>query len=130
MTTYHGKNGVIKSGANAIAEVKGFQVTETSDVADDTVQGDTWKTHLGGQKSWSGSLNGLYYPGDTNGQATLVAGASISLELDTIGNTSGLEKITGTATITSISIDSNDGGAVTFTAQFQGNGAMTRGSIA
>jgi len=129
MTTYHGKSGVIKIGTNVISEVKSFSVTETAETSDDTVQGDPAATHLVGITSWSGSIDALYFPADTNGQAALLVGTSVSLELDAIGNTSTLEKLTGTATITSRAVTSDKGDIVSVSFQFTGNGALTHGVI-
>jgi len=129
MTTYHGKNGVIKIGTDVIAEVRSFSVTETAEIADDTVQGDNSPTHLVGVLPWSGSIDAFYFPADTTGQAVLLAGASVALELDPIGSTSGLEKLTGTATITSRAATSDKGDVVSVSFQFTGNGALTHGTI-
>lgn len=129
MSTYHGKNGSILVGANAIAEVTSFDVTETASTDDDTVQGDDWETHLVRTKAWSGSINFRYWPGDTNGQAVVLVGDSVSLDLRPTGDSDGLEKLTGTATITSRQVSSDMGSVVTGTAQFTGNGALTHGTI-
>lgn len=132
MTTYHGNSGIAKVGETpvAIAEVTKFDVTETAPIADDTAMGDTWASHLtGGAKSWSGSLDANYFPGDTTGQAVLLVGSSVNLELDPIGSTSGNEKLTGTATITSRAVTADKGNTVSVTIQFTGNGELTHGSI-
>lgn len=131
MTKYHGNSGVISVGATptAIAEVAKFDVTETAPTADSTAQGDAWETHLtGGAKSWSGSIDAWYDPADTNGQAVLLAGDSVDLVLNPIGTASGLEKLTGTATITSRAVTSERTNTVSVTFQFTGNGALTHGS--
>lgn len=130
MTTYAGNDGVIRNGATAIAEVEGFDVKHEVDTVDDTAQGDSWDTHLTGRQRWSGNLSGHYFPGDTGGQATVVPGASLSLELYPIGTASGRRKLSGTATITSVDIRSQKGGEpVDFSAAFTGNGALTTETI-
>lgn len=129
MASYHGKSGVIKLGANVVAETTGFSITETAKTVDDTVQGDAWDTHLVGTSAWSGSINANYYPADTNGQAVLLVGASVAIEFDAIGNTSGLEKLTGTCSVTSRQVSSEKQGVVSLTLQVTGNGALVHGSI-
>lgn len=130
MTTYHGNSGVIKVGANAVAEVKDFSVTEEFSPTDDTSMGDTAVTSIAGAPTkWSGSINCHYYPADTNGQGALTVGASVSLELDCVGDTSGLEKMSGTAWVTKRSVSADKGSVVSVSFDFEGNGALTHGSI-
>jgi len=129
MTTYHGKNGVVKIGANTVAEVTGFSLTTAIALAGDNVQGDDWDTHLNGRKSWNGTIDARYFPGDTNGQAALEEGDSVSLELQPIGGTSGLQNFTGTATVAGLTVTSENEDVVTVQFQFTGNGALTRGTI-
>ena len=130
MTTYHGNDGLVHIGANAIAERTSFSITEEAPVDDDSAQGDAAATHLQGRPiSWSGEISGHFFPGDTNGQALLVAGAAIAVTLYPIGNTSGLQSLSGNATVTSLRINSDMNNPVDFTAQIQGNGALTRGAV-
>lgn len=129
MGTYHGKSGVVKITSNAIAEVTGFTVETDIDVADDTVQGDTWKTHLPGMKGWRGTINARHYPEDTNGQAELEEGDTPSLVLYPDGDAAGRQTLSGTATVTGVSINSNKDGVVEATYQVTGNGALTRGTV-
>lgn len=129
MTTYHGNSGVIKQSTHAIAEVKKFEITETAPVTQDSSMGDAWETHLAGApKSWSGSIDANYFPADTNGQAMLTIGASVTLELDAIGVGSGLENLSGTATITSRQVTTDMTNVVSVTFQFTGNGVLTHGA--
>lgn len=131
MATFHGKNGLVKVGADpgaqAIAEVKKFSVKTSAKVADDTAMGDDWETHIAGQtvKNWSGSLGCNANQGDTNGQAALVAGASVILNLYPEGAPSAAHYLTGTATITEDGVDADMSSAVQRSFSFQGNGPLT-----
>lgn len=131
MGSYHGKDGVVKVGVNAVAEVKQFSIQTTAKVADDTVMGDEWETHIPGKsvKSWSGSMGCNFDPGDLQGQALLVEGASIALKLFPIGAADGVKYLEGTATITQVSIEPNKDAAVPATYTFQGNGTLTRSTF-
>ena len=40
MATFHGNSGVVKIGANTVAEVRSFGVTETMDTVDATAMGE------------------------------------------------------------------------------------------
>lgn len=130
MATHHGKDGVVKVGSNAVAEVKEFSVESGVEVADDTVMGDAWKTHLTGQKQWSGSLTCNWDETDTTGQEALTEGASVTLNLHPEGADTGDKYLTGTATITSITLSASLDGVVTRAFQFQGNGALAWATVA
>ena len=129
MATNIGKDGAVYSGANAVAEIKDWSLETTSEVADDTVMGDSWMTHTPTQKSWTASFTAFWDPTDTNGQQTLVEGASITLNLYPTGNNSGDYEWTGTATITSVSKSASFDGFVEASFSAQGNGALVEGTV-
>lgn len=129
MATNIGKDGAVYSGTNAVAEIKDWSLETTSEVADDTVMGDTWMTHTATQKSWTSSFTAFWDPSDTDGQQTLVEGASITLKLYPTGNTSTQIEWSGTATITSVSKSASFDGFVEASFSAQGNGAMTEAIV-
>ena len=124
MATHHGNEGVVKIGSDTVGEVTEFSVESGIDVADDTVMGDTWKTHLTGQKEWSGSVSCFWDEGDTTGQEALTEGASVTLKLCPEGYTTGDKYLSGTATVTRITLSASKDAVVTRAFQFQGNGAL------
>lgn len=124
MATHHGKDGLVKIGSDTVAEVTEFSVESSVDVADDTVMGDPWKTHLPGQKEWSGSLSCFWDESDTNGQEAMTEGASVALKLCPEGYDTGDKYLSGTATITRVTVAASKDGVVTRAFQFQGNGAL------
>lgn len=130
MAVHHGKNGKVKLGSNAVAAVQKFSVNQNVEAADTTVMGDTWQTHLPGIPGWSGSVECLYDPADTNGQVALEIGDSVTLGLYTDGDAVGKKYLTGTATVTSIPIETDMKGAVKVSFNFQGNGALTSSTVA
>ncbi|OHV85955.1 phage tail tube protein [Ensifer sp. LCM 4579] len=130
MAVHHGKNGKAKLGSNAVASVQKFSVNQNVEAADTTVMGDTWQTHLTGIPGWSGSLECLYDPADTNGQVSLGIGDSVTLGLYTDGDATGKKYLTGTASVTSIPIEADMKGAVKISFNFQGNGALTESTVA
>lgn len=130
MATYHGKDGLVKIGANTVAETTEWSLTQEIETTDDTVQGDSWKTHLVGMKSWSGSVNCFWDETDTNGQEALVVGASVTLNLYPEGATSGDTYYTGTATVTNVAIGAAKDSVVTRNFTFMGNGAVTEATVA
>ena len=130
MATFSGNDGVVKVGANAVAEVMSFTVNQNMEPIDDTVMGDTWRTHLAGLQTWDGTVEVRWDDTDSNGQEALTVGASVTLALLPEGSTAGDYQLSGTASITSISqTQSYDNTTVTRTFTFQGNGALTIGTV-
>jgi hypothetical protein len=123
MAVHHGKNGKVKIGSDAVANITKWSINESVEVADTTGMGDAAQTHVAGIPGWSGSMEGNYNPVDT-GQEAIDIGASISVGLYSDGDATGKRYFTGTATITSIATDGDMKSAVKFTANFQGNGAL------
>lgn len=86
---YSGNSGVVMIGANAVAKVTGFSFTESVNERDETVLGDTVDQRQAGTKRVDGQLSCLLDDGDTDGQETLTAGASVTLLLQVAGTGSG-----------------------------------------
>ncbi|MBG1232974.1 hypothetical protein [Aestuariivirga litoralis] len=128
MTTYHGKGGVVKIGANTVAQVKSWTFTQSAETQDTSVMGVDDETHLVGRRSASGSISCLYDETDATGQEVMVAGASVSLVLNPAGTTVTRKNRSFTATITKIDEPVNDNGVITRSFDFKVNGAATRGT--
>jgi len=129
MATNIGKDGAVYSGSNAVAEIRDWSLETTSEVADDTVMGDSWMTHTATQKSWTASFTAFWDPTDTTGQQTLTEGSSITLKLYPTGNNSGDYEWAGTATITSVSKSASFDGFVEASFSAQGSGALVEGTV-
>ena len=130
MATFSGNDGIVKVGANAVAEVMSFTVNQTMEPIDDTSMGDSWRSHLAGLKTWDGTVEVRWDDTDTNGQEALTVGASVTLNLLPEGGTAGDYQLSGTASVTSISqTQSYDNTTVTRTFTFQGSGALTIGTV-
>jgi hypothetical protein len=127
MATSHGKNGVVKIGANAVAEVTAWSVSESAAVAADTSMGDDWETHIASQtvKSWSGSISCNLDKADATGQEVLVVGASVTPKLYTNGAGAAAKYKTGLATITKVDEDADMTRTNKRSFTFQGNGPLT-----
>jgi hypothetical protein len=126
MTTHHGNLGVVKLSSNAVAEVTAWTIRSQANLADDTAMGDTWKTMLGGGASeWSGQLSCHFDPGDTNGQAVLTEGASVTLNLYPYGTTAGNKYWTGTAIVQNIERKGSKDTVIDVDFDFVGSGALT-----
>ncbi len=132
MTAYKGNTGVVKVGASptAIAEITSFSVTEVAGTVEDTVLGDTAKTHQSDDlPDWSASINCNHFPTDTNGQAVLLPGTTIACEFYPIGTANGREKLSGTGIITSRQVGEVANAAIVpLILQVKGSGALAHGT--
>jgi len=129
MATIKGNGGTVKVGANDIAEIRSFSVDETSDTIEDTAMGDTYRTFKTSLKSWSGSVDVFFDDTDTNGQVTLVPGAEATVTFYVEGDASGSHTLSGSAIVTSRTINSSFDGMVEASLSLQGNGALTESTV-
>lgn len=129
MATFSGSDGVIRIGATAMAEVRSWSVDQTSDTNEDTVMGDSWRTHKASLKSWTGSADVLFDDTDTTGQTACVIGASITVSFQMEGNTSGDHRLYGIAIVTGKTVNGSYDGLVESSITFQGTGALTEGTV-
>tara|TARA_A100001201_G_scaffold84026_1_gene74557 strand:+ start:1650 stop:2036 length:387 start_codon:yes stop_codon:yes gene_type:complete len=128
MATHHGKEGVIKVGSDVAGEVTGFTLETTGDVVEDTQLSDAAKSFIAGRTSFSGSIDMNYDETDT-AQENLTVGSSVSFTVLPEGNTSGDQSFTGSGIVTSMGITNGMDAVVTRTVNFQGSGALTKGTV-
>jgi predicted secreted protein len=129
MATHKGSEGSVAVGANAIAEVRSFSITESADTIEDTAMGDTARTYKPSLTSFSGSVEVFWDETDTNGQVALVVGSEITFNVYPEGATSGDAYLTGSAIVTGKTINSSADGMVEASISLQGNGALTTGTV-
>tara|TARA_R100000808_G_scaffold15919_1_gene36269 strand:- start:1018 stop:1407 length:390 start_codon:yes stop_codon:yes gene_type:complete len=128
MATFHGNSGVAKVGANTVAEVRSFSVTETMETADDTSMGDSYRSFKAGHGSWSATIECLWDDTDSNGQEAMAIGESITLNLYPEGAGSGADQIQGTAIVTEVGVAVASEDIVTRSISLQGSGGITHGT--
>jgi hypothetical protein len=129
MATHKGSEGTVKSGANAIAEIRSYNITETADVLEDTTMGDASRTYLSSLKTFTGSIDCFWDETDTNGQMSLDPGASVTINIYPEGSGSGDTYYTGTVLITEKSITASFDGMVEASFSFQGTGALSETTV-
>lgn len=126
MANHHGTEGLVRVGANTVAEVTGFSFTVTAEYAEDTTLADTAKTYnTVAITAWNGSITAFWDETDTSGQVALTPGANISLVLAPEGVDSGDTRYSGNALITEITRNTQRGTTNEITFNFIGNGALT-----
>ena len=127
MATHVGTSGVVKVGANTVAEVTGFTIDETNDTVEDTSLTDTAKTYIALRKDATGTIECHWDETDTTGQGALTVGASVTLNLYPEGADSADTYYTGTALVTGVSQNVSLDGVIarTITVQFSGGVSTT-----
>ena len=129
MATHKGSEGTVKSGANAIAEIRSYTITQTADTIEDTVMGDSARTYLSSLTSFSGSIECYWDETDTNGQLTLDPGSTVTINIYPEGSTSGDTYYTGSVIITEKAITASFDGMVEASFSFQGTGALSETTV-
>jgi len=129
MATHIGRDGVVKVGANDVAEVRSFSINQTADTVEDTTMGDTARTRLVTLTSFDGSLDVFWDETDTNGQVALGVGSNVTLALYPEGDSAGDTYYSGTANVTGVSISTSVDGMVEASITVEGSGALTTTTV-
>lgn len=129
MATHRGSEGTVKSGANAIAEIRSYTITETADTLEDTSMGDSSRTYLASLKTFSGSIECFWDETDTNGQLTLDPGSTVTINVYPEGSSSGDKYYSGSVIITERSVTASFDGMVEASFSFQGTGALSETTV-
>ena len=129
MATFHGKDGVVKIGANAVASVQSWSYSEDVELVDKSSMGDSAKSYLSGMTDGGGSIECLFDPDDSNGQGAFVVDTSIALNLYPEGDTppAGQVSFTGNVNVSAIEYTGNKDGAPSATFTFKGQ--LTKGTV-
>ena len=129
MATHAGSEGTVKSGSNAIAEIRSYSLEETADTLEDTTMGDSSRTYLPSLKTFSGSVDVFWDETDTTGQGSFDVGASVTLAIYPEGDTTGDTYYSGSAIVTGKTITGSFDGMVEATFTLQGTGALTETTV-
>ena len=129
MANHKGSEGLVKIGADTIAEVKDWSFDETADTTEDTTMGDSARTRKSTLTSASGSINAFWDETDTTGQGAMTAGSEVSLVLQPEGSATGDTIYSVTAIITSVSRSATFDGMVEASFSWDSNGAIVASTI-
>lgn len=130
MATHKGSEGVIKVGANSVAEIRSYSIDETADTLEDTSMGDSARTYKPSLTSFTGSMDVFWDETDTNGQGALSIGSEVTLNVYPEGETSGDTYYTGTAIVTGVTRSGSFDGLVEASISVQGSGSLTESTVA
>jgi len=129
MATHVGTSGVVKVGANAVAEVTGFTIDETNDTVEDTSLTDTSKSYKALRSDATGTVECHWDETDTTGQGALTVGAEVTLNLYPEGADSGDTYYTGTAIVTGVSQNVSLDGVISRTINVQFSGGVSTTTV-
>ena len=80
MANHLGREGTVKISSTTIGELRNYALAHSSDVVEDSVIGDTYRTRKATLKTWS--VNGdLYWDETDAGQIALTIGSSVTVNL-------------------------------------------------
>lgn len=130
MANITGVDGLVKIGANTVAELMSFSIEESANTIPDHVLGSTAATFKAGRTSWSGSIECNWDETDTTGQGAMTVGATVAITFLPEGATTGDVSLTGTAVIASASKSISDDSIVTQSFSLTGSGALVVGTAA
>jgi len=129
MASHTSVEGVVTVGGNVVAELRSMSLETSAEMIDATTITSAAKVNKAGTVSFTGSIDCFWDESDTNGQITLIEGASITVVYLFEGNTSGDYSYSFTALVNSVSISSSVDGMVEASFSFTGTGAITRGTV-
>lgn len=124
-----GNDGAVYVGANAVASIDSFNISQNVDEVESTAMGDTYKSFLQTFLEWTTECNMWWDPTDTNGQGALTIGATVTLNLYPNGNGSGEKYYTGEAIVTALGTEVSRGAMISRSASFRGTGALTEATV-
>lgn len=135
MAFVHGKDSVFKldNSGGTLTDISSYvnsvDFPETADVAETSTLGSSAKSYIVGLKDATLSIAGLW-DSTVDGILGAVVGQSstLSFEYSPEGTTGGNIKYTGECILTSYSQSSPVGDVVSYSADFQVSGAVTRGT--
>lgn len=130
MATVHGKDGVIKIGANSVAEVQSFDLDLSTKLAEHDSMGDPAVLRKAGIDDSKGSISCLWDKSDATGQETLKNGTSVALELYPEGTASGDKKFAVPAIVANFKVTATKGDIVKADFTFEGNGLVVESLVA
>lgn len=137
MAFTHGKNAVFKidNAAGTLqtltAYVDSIDFNNTVDTAESTTMGAEAKTYLSGQSDATLSIAGKYDSTAATGPDVVLNGlvgleTTSTFEIGPEGSTAGKIKYTGESFLTGYTVSAPVGDVVSFTADFQVTGAITK----
>ena len=128
MTTFKGKEGVIRLGTQFVGEVRSFELSTTSNEVDTSTMGTDWTGVDSTQLSWKGTAEMFWDPEDV-GQLAVVVGNKVDVSFYPNGSSAGKRLESGSALVTSMSRPQSHDNIISMTIEFTGDGPLTIGVV-
>jgi len=128
MSNHRGSEGTVHVGTSAVAEIRSYNISETSDTVEDTTMGDSARTYKASLKTFSGSVDCYWDESDTTGQGALSVGSEVTIKFYPEGSTTGDSYLYGSAIVTGKTVTASFDGMVESSITIQGTGALTTGT--
>jgi predicted secreted protein len=124
MANHLGREGTVKISSTTIGELRNYSLAHSSDVVEDSVIGDTYRTRKATLKTWS--VNGdLYWDEVDAGQIALTIGSTVTVNLYPEGIASTSTYYSGSGIVTKFDISAAFDGMVEGSISIEGNGALS-----
>ncbi len=124
MAVHKGSEGVIKVGANTVAEVRSYSLEESADVVEKTAMGDSSRSYLSTLTQFTASVEVFFDETDT-AQTALSVGSTVTLEVYPEGTSTGDTYYNGSAIVTGFTKSASFDGLVEASITLQGSGGLT-----
>ena len=129
MAVHTGSAGLVKVGGNTVAEVTGFTLETTADVIETTALANSAKSFVASRSTFTATIECHFDETDTNGQRTLIEGASVNIFLHPEGDDSGDFVLQGAAIVTSNSVSVTMDDTIRLSIGVQGTGGITSTTV-
>ena len=124
MANHLGREGLIKVSSATIGELRNYALAHSSDVVEDSVIGDIYRTRRATMKTWS--VNGdLYWDENDAGQIALTIGSAVTVNLYPEGVASTSTYYSGAGIVTKFDISAAFDGMVEGSISIEGNGTLS-----
>ena len=133
-TTYKGKDGIVKVGANNIGQIRNFSVEQSADTIEDTSMGDTARTYKDSLTQFTASIDALFDQSNADSvtpdaaQVAMTIGSTATFKFLPQGATTGDYQLSGEGIVTGITRTQSFDGLVEISFTIQGSGALTIGT--
>jgi predicted secreted protein len=124
MANHLGREGTVKISSTTIGELRNYSLAHSSDVVEDSVIGDTYRTRKATLKTWSVNSD-LYWDETDAGQIALTIGSTVTVNLYPEGIASTSTYYTGSGIVTKFDISAAFDGMVEGSISIEGNGALS-----
>ena len=124
MANHLGREGVVKVSSTTIGELRNYALAHSSDVVEDSVIGDIYRTRRATMKTWSVSGD-LYWDETDAGQIALTIGSAVTVNLYPEGADSTDVYYSGAGIVTKFDISAAFDGMVEGSISIEGNGTLS-----